>query len=55
MAAKMFHADGHTELKQLTVTFHNFVNVPKTMVMINALTTVRHQSESVSLIHQKIN
>lgn len=29
MAAKMFHADGHTELKQLTVTFHNFVNMSK--------------------------
>jgi hypothetical protein len=51
MAVKLFHADGQTDMKQLTVTFRNFVNVPKTLVMINALTTVRHKSESVSLIH----
>jgi len=29
MAAKLFHADRHTDMKHLTVTFRNFANVPK--------------------------
>jgi len=29
MGAKMFHANGHTDMKQLTVAFLNFANVPK--------------------------
>jgi hypothetical protein len=29
MSAEMFHADGHTYILMLTVTFCNFTNVPK--------------------------
>jgi len=29
MAAKLFHADRHMDMKQLRVPFRNFANVPK--------------------------
>jgi len=29
MGSELFHADGHTDMKQLTITFRNFANVPK--------------------------
>jgi hypothetical protein len=34
VGAKLFHVDGQTDMMQLIVVFHNFVNVPENSLLI---------------------
>ena len=50
--AKLFHADGRTDMTKLITTFHNFVNVPKEWFTILVKYTNISKSANIEMLQQ---